>query len=87
MSATDHRLLTPEQIERVYQLTDTFFLHREFVVVPLMGDDRGMEMVLPDGKVLVRPCAGAGYESWYAGLAERVSKLNLNKTRRAATSW
>ena len=87
MSASDPRILTAEQIERVYQVTDTFALLRDFIVVPLMGDETGVEMVLPDGKVFIKPCAGAGFEAWFKGLPERIAHLNLNRTRRAPSAW
>lgn len=87
MSASDQRILTAEQVERVYQVTDTFSLLRDFIVVPLMGDDKGIEMVLPDGKVYIKPRYGAGFEEWFKGLPERISRLPLHLTRRAPSGW
>jgi hypothetical protein len=76
------RLVTPEQIERIYQLTDTFSLKRDAVVVPLVGRGEGMEMILPDGKLLVRPPPNPNFEPWFVGLAGRLVQLDLSRTAR-----
>jgi hypothetical protein len=77
-------ILTPEQIARIYAVTDALDLNRNFVVVPLATKVGGLEMILPDGKLLVRgPPAGA-FEAWFAGLRERLMGLEIARVRRAA---
>lgn len=76
------RFVTPEQIERIHQVTDTFGLFRDAVVVPLVGRDPGMEQILPDGKLLIRPPSGKAFEAWYGGLADRLADLDLRRTAR-----
>ncbi len=78
-----HPLVTPEQLERIHATTDAFRLNRDFVVVPLKSaEDAGREMVMPDGKLLVRPPVPSEFEGWFAGLAERLSRMDLAKVPR-----
>jgi hypothetical protein len=76
------RFVTPEQIERIYQITDSFYLNRDAVVVPLVGRGEPLVTVMPDGKLLVRPPAGSRFEAWVAGLPERLADLDLARTPR-----
>jgi hypothetical protein len=76
-------VLTAEQVERVYRLTDSLLLHRDWVVVPLGAHPVGLEMELPDGKVLVRPPGGPAFDPWLAGLGDRLRALNLDRALRA----
>ena len=77
-------VLTAQQVEQIYQLTDSLELNRDWVVVPLTGSPAGLETVLPDGKVLIRPLAGEGFTSWFAGLQSRLESLDLNRALRAS---
>lgn len=86
MPPPKERLITPDQIERIHRVTDTFYVDRDVVVIPLVGSDEPREMVLPDGKLLVRPPAGAAFEGWLAGLRERLEKLDLSRARRSS-AW
>jgi hypothetical protein len=77
-------ILSAEQVEKVYRLTDSLKLNRDWVVVPLRGNLQGLEMLLPDGKVLIRPVPGAGFENWFQGLRERLEMLDLDRALRAS---
>ncbi len=77
-------LLTAEQVERIYRLTDALLLNRDWVVVPLRGAATGFETAMPDGKVLVRPPAGPAFDSWFAGLKPRLEALDLDRALRAS---
>ena len=76
-------LLTPDQIERIHRITDRFLLDRDAVIVPLTASDAGREIVLPDGKLLIRAPGGGAFESWIAGLERRLDDLDLSRTPRA----
>jgi hypothetical protein len=78
------QVLTAEQVERVYQVTDALLLNRDWVVVPLVGSDTGLEIVLPDGKLLIRPAGGEGFGGWFAGLGGRLEMLDLDRALRAS---
>jgi hypothetical protein len=77
-------ILTSEQVERIYRVTDQLGLSRDWVVVPLSAADHAVELVHPDGKLLVRPPRGEAFELWLAGLKERLQGLELG---RAARRW
>lgn len=77
-------ILSAENIERVYRLTDALLLNRDWVVVPLRGSDDGLEMVMPDGKLLIRPPAGPGFDAWFGGLKDRLQALDLDRALRAS---
>ncbi len=77
-------VLSAGQIERVYRLTDALLLNRDWVVVPLRGSDAGLEMAMPDGKLLIRPPAGPAFDAWFGGLKERLQALDLDRALRAS---
>ncbi len=77
-------VLTEEQVARVYALTDSLLLNPDWVVVPLVGSDTGLERILPDGKLLIRPAAGAAFEAWFTGLQHRLEALELDRALRAS---
>ena len=75
-------LLTAEQVERIYEVTDQLDLHRDWVVVPLNAADEGREMMHPDGKLLLRPPGAATFEAWLQELPERLERLDLGRVPR-----
>ena len=76
--------LTAEQVDRIYRLTDSLLLNRDWVVVPLRGSSSGFETAMPDGKILVRPPAGSAFDSWFSGLKARLEALDLDRALRAS---
>jgi len=77
-------VLTAGQVDRVYALTDSLELNRDWVVVPLGAHETGIEMTLPDGKILIRPPAGDAFDAWFAGLRRRLEGLDLERALRAS---
>jgi hypothetical protein len=77
-------VLTEAQVARVYELTDSLLLNRDWVVVPLVGTVEGMEMLMPDGKILLRPAGGAKFDAWFSGLQARLEALDLSRALRAS---
>lgn len=75
-------VLTEVQGGRIREVTDALGLDWDSVVVPLAAREKGMEMILPDGKLLIRAPAGAAFERWWAGLRDRLEALNLGRMRR-----
>ena len=78
------QVLTEQQVSRVYALTDGLLLNPDWVVVPLTAHETGLETMLPDGKVLIRPPAGEAFEPWFADLRTRLESLNLSRALRAS---
>ena len=76
-------MLSSGQIESVYRVTDGLRLHRDWVVVPMDAVARPVEVVMPDGKLLIHAPGGKGFDLWIEGLRERLEALDLNRTPRA----
>ena len=83
MSLMD-QVLTEAQVAKVYELTDALELNRDWVVVPLVGSAQGMEMLMPDGKILIRPAGGATFDAWFLGLKTRLESLDISRALRAS---
>ena len=81
-------LVTPEAVERTLQVTDTFSIDRDAVVIPLKAEGAGITPglvhVLPDGKLLLHPPPADAFEPWLAALPERLAAADLRNTRRAS---
>jgi hypothetical protein len=75
-------LLTAEQVEQIYRVTDQHALNRDWVVVPLNAAEHGVELLHPDGKLLIRPPRGNAFEPWLRGLKERLQSLDLGRAAR-----
>jgi hypothetical protein len=77
-------VLTEAQVAKVYELTDGLLLNRDWVVVPLIGSLDGIEMLMPDGKILIRPPGSAKYDAWFGGLKTRLESLDISRALRAS---
>ncbi|HZE98021.1 MAG TPA: hypothetical protein VE981_13410 [Planctomycetota bacterium] len=77
-------VLTEAQVHKVYELTDGLLLNRDWVVVPLIGSLDGLEMLMPDGKILIRPPGLAKFEPWFAGLKTRLESMDISRALRAS---
>jgi hypothetical protein len=84
MMAPMDSVLTEAQVRRVYELTDGLELNRDWVVVPLVGSAHGVEMLMPDGKILIRPPGGGAFDAWFAGFKLRLESLDLSRALRAS---
>ena len=83
--AAKNDLVTPAQIERVFQATDAFFIVRDAVIVPLIAGSEGAVTVIPDGKMIVRP--PVDFEPWIAALPAQLAAMNLSKVPRVKSGW
>src|SRR5579863_6771107 len=77
-------VLTETQVRKVYDLTDSLLINQDWVVVPLVGSPQGLEMLLPDGKILIRPAGGEGFDAWFSDLKSRLEALDLSRALRAS---
>ena len=78
----DNKLLSAKDVERIYRRTDELELHRDWVVVPLNCAEEGREIVLPDGKILIRAPGGNAFEPWLEELQTRLAEIGLSRTPR-----
>jgi len=74
-------ILTREQIAQIYEVTDNLALHRNAVIVPLGADKQGLEMIMPDGRLLVTGPHGEAFGPWFEGLRLRLKELDLARAR------
>lgn len=75
-------ILTEEQVERIHRVCDQLGLSRDWVVVPLNAAEEPLEMLHPDGKLLLRPPGGVRFEPWLASLRDRLEALDLGRAAR-----
>jgi hypothetical protein len=79
-------LLSAEQVEQIYRITDQLGIQRDWVVVPLGAADKDVELLHPDGKLLIRPPRGEDFDAWLRGLRERLETLDLGRAARRGVS-
>lgn len=77
------QVLTPGQVDRIHQVTDALQIHRNYVIVPLAAHATGMELVMPDGKVLIQGPAAPAFDGWLEGLQGRLEGLELTRALRS----
>jgi len=76
------QLLSDDDVERIYRRTDELDLDRDWVIVPLVCAEAGLEQVLPDGKILLRAPGVLGFEPWLEGLTSRLLELGISRCAR-----
>jgi hypothetical protein len=71
----------PEQIMKILELTDSFNVHREAVVIPLaaygegsvtIGSDHRLRIVVPENKP---------FEQWFSELRVQLGEMDLSSLR------
>jgi hypothetical protein len=72
--------LGPEQIMKILELTDSFNVHREMVMIPLALDDVGSVTLLPDGRLRVVAPKNKPFEDWLMELRTQLTSMNLPST-------
>jgi len=74
--------LSAADVERIHRITDALDLHRDWVVVPLDVVSSPVELVQPDGKILIHAPGQDSFETWVSGLSSRLSTLDLGRCPR-----
>jgi len=75
--------LRPEQVLRVLELTDSFNIHREAVVVPLVTEEKGSVRFLPDGKLRIVYPFTLEFDEWLSDLRDQLQKMDLSKVKKS----
>jgi len=75
--------LCPEHVLRVLELTDSFNIHREAVVVPLLTEEKGSVRLLPDGKLRIACPNTLEFDEWVSDLRGQLQKMDLSKLRKS----
>jgi len=73
--------VTAEQVLKILELTDSFSLHRESVVIPLATKDRGDAVILPDQRLQIIVPNNRPFDEWLTELRGKLSSMDLSKIR------
>ena len=76
--------LTPEQILKILELTDSHNLHREAVLIPLATEENGGVTVLADGRLRIAAASNKSFEEWFSELRVQLMKMDLSALRRTS---
>ena len=74
--------LRPEHVLRILELTDTFGIHREAVIIPLATEETGSIKMLPDGRLRIACPNNISLEEWLNDLRARLEKMDVSKVAR-----
>jgi len=65
---------------KILELTDSFNLHREAVIIPLALGDVGSATLLPDGRLRIVVPKNKPFEDWLVELRTELTRMNLIST-------
>jgi hypothetical protein len=77
--ATHLGTVRPESVLRILELTDSFGIHREAVLIPLTTAEKGDITMLPDGRMRIVCPDSAVLDDWLVELRRRLGKMDLSK--------
>ena len=73
--------LRPEQVMRILEVTDSFNLHRESVMIPLRLGSEGSVTILPDKRLRIVVPKARPFEDWLIELRSQLANMNLSDIR------
>jgi hypothetical protein len=73
------RALSPKEMLRILELTDSFNIHREAVVIPLTREGTGTVAILPDSRLRIVCPNTDSFEDWLSTLRNVLKELDLSK--------
>jgi hypothetical protein len=73
--------LTAEQVMKILELTDSFNLHREAVVIPLGTTNDGDVVALPDQRLRITVPRNQPFDEWLMELRRKLAKMDLSAIR------
>jgi|SRR5579872_4490559 len=76
------QLLSTEDLERIFRVTDALLLHRDWVIVPIDAALEGHECQQPDGKIIIHAPVQGRFEDWLKNLRRRLQALDLGRVPR-----
>jgi hypothetical protein len=68
--------LRPQQILKILELTDSFNLHRETIVIPLSTEDKGGVTILADRRVRIVVPKNKPFDEWLIELKAELAKMS-----------
>jgi len=73
--------LRSDQILKILEITDSFNLHREVIVIPLTTKETGSLDLLADGRLKITCPATQPFDMWLNELRARLQEMDLSKIR------
>lgn len=74
-------VVTPDQMNYIFEVTDAMSIHREGIIVPL-GPEGSGSVRLVGNKVEVTVPAEGDFDDWIAGLGDQIAELDLSGVRK-----
>ena len=69
--------VTPEQVMKILELTDSLELHREAVVIPLLKRNGGGVAVLSDRRLQITVPSDRAFDEWIVELRDKLASIDL----------
>jgi len=69
--------VTPEQVMKILELTDSLELHREAVVIPLLKRNGGGVAVLSDRRLQITVPSDRAFDEWFVELRDKLANIDL----------
>jgi len=73
--------VTPKQIMNILELTDSFNVQREAVVIPLATENHGGVVTLPDQRLRITVPTRRPFEEWLHELRSELTNMDLSTIR------
>ena len=73
--------LRSDQILKILEVTDSFNLHREAIMIPLSTKETGSVNLLADGRLKITCPSGQPFDIWLNDLRARLQKTDLSKIK------
>jgi hypothetical protein len=73
--------ISPEHVTKILELTDSFDLHREAVVIPLGMAEEGGVLPLPDKRLRITVPRNKPFDEWLVELRGTLAKMDLSAFR------
>ncbi len=69
------KVVSQQQIFRIFEVTDSMSIHREAIVIPL-GPQGSGKVELSNNKIQITVPDEGDFDSWISGLREQINKLD-----------
>jgi hypothetical protein len=73
--------LNPDQVLKILEITDSFNLHRESLLIPLKTEENASITILPDGRLRILCPEAEQFAAWLTRLRAELEKIDLSKVK------
>ncbi len=75
------KVVSQQQILRIFEVTDSMSIHREAIVVPL-GPEGSGKVEFSNNKIQITVPDEGDFDSWISGLREQINKLDPSRVKK-----